>query len=299
MSTNRYFQIEEQKLLLEAERITIFTKHNPTIGSYREAILRKYIRQFIPGGLKISTGFVAKNDNSSDLTEGQSRQIDLLIYNQETYQPLLSDENFVVIRPESLVGAIEVKSNLTFYKTYKPNNSKQTDQSFPLGGGHSPAYTWSGTLIDALKNIKACADAYSPRKNGYFSGVISYQSDFSMRNFYAALDNNEIQKQLDITHLRQLPTTICTIGKGIIILSTLDIFESGKQYHNEYESYFNLCEACEDSTQWSLQFFSTFLHNQTGFTHSGKPADSMGLFHASSNKIKIWSHHFDLNSDNM
>ena len=73
MSSKRYFQIGENKLRLEAERITIFTQHNPTIGGCREAILRKYIRQFVPGGLKIGAGFVLRNDNSFNLVKGQSR----------------------------------------------------------------------------------------------------------------------------------------------------------------------------------------------------------------------------------
>lgn len=299
MSTNRYFQIEQQKLLLEAERIAIFTKHNPTIGSYRETVLRKYISQFVPGGLKIGTGFISKNNNASDLTKGQSRQIDLLVYDQKTHQPLLEADDFVVIRPESLVGVIEVKSNLTFYKTCKPKDSTEVDRNFPLGGGYSPAYRWSGTLIDALKNVKASADTYNPRKKGYFSGVISYQSEFSMNNFYHALDNNEIQAQLGINHLRQLPGYICVIGKEVAALSTHDIFENFNQYRNEHESFFNLVTACEGSEQWPLQFFSTALHNQAGLTHSEKTADSEGLFDASGSRIKFWSHHFDLDSDDM
>jgi hypothetical protein len=299
MSTNRYFQIEEQKLLLEAEKIALFTNHNPTIGSYREAVLRRYIRQFVPGGLKIGSGFVSRNENAIDLTEGQSRQIDVLIYNDSNYQPILEAEDFVVIRPESLMGVIEVKSNLTFYKNYKANNSHKIDDKYPLGGGGSPAYRWSGTMVEALKNIQACSEAYKPRKTGYFSGVLAYQSEFNMHNLYHALDNNELQEQLGINHLRQLPSAICTIGKSITMLSMHDVFDPGEQYHNEYESFFNAVEVSEGDEQWPLQFFSTFAHNQIGYTHSGKEADSNGLFSASNNNIKIWRHHFDLNSDDM
>lgn len=300
MSTNRYFQLEEASLISDAEKIKIFTKHNPTIGSYRETILRKFISKFIPGGVKINTGFVSRNNNSSDLTEGQSKQIDLLIYNLNNYQPLLDTADFVVIRPESLIGAIEVKSNLTFFKSYKPNKSEKTDEKFPFGGHFEQAYRWSGTLIDALENIKACSDAYfSSSSKGYFSGILSYETNFLMSNFYDALDNNEIQHQLGINHLKQLPIAICIISKAIVVLSTHDMFEKERDHSSKFESFFNLIEATDDSKQFPLQFFITYIHNQTGFTYSERVPDTQGLYDPSGNHIRMWSHHFDLCSEDM
>jgi len=65
------------------------------------------------------------------------------------------------------------------------------------------------------------------------------------------------------------------------------MFYSVIQHPNDYESYFNLMEVCEDNEQVPLQFFSTFPHNQTRFTHSNKPADSDGFFNISASKVKV------------
>ena len=88
MSVNRFYQIEQEQLLLEAEKVSLFTKHNPTIGSYREAILRDYIRKFIPPSLSIKSGFVATTSTQESLLENTSRQIDVLVYDNDQYLSL-------------------------------------------------------------------------------------------------------------------------------------------------------------------------------------------------------------------
>jgi len=202
MSTSSFYKIEQQRLFLEAEKISLFTKHAPTIGSYREEILRDYIKKIVPSSLNVTSGFVSSNKNHKDLKEGQSRQIDVLIYNSDSYVPLLETGDVSVIRPESLLGCVEIKSTLSFYKQKRPNKSKETNDKFPLGGGYQSAYRWAGSLVDSLINIKDCADACKSRKEAYFSGVFAFSSTFEIRRFYEALDSGDIQKQLQITNYK-------------------------------------------------------------------------------------------------
>jgi hypothetical protein len=91
-------------------------------GRYKEAILKKIIRQYLPSNLEIGTGFIVSN---SDHINGQrgiiSNQLDLLIYEGKT--PVIFREGDFVILTESAVrGVIEVKSKMTNYAA-DPNSN--------------------------------------------------------------------------------------------------------------------------------------------------------------------------------
>ncbi|HCH4004135.1 hypothetical protein HJ027_17310 [Vibrio parahaemolyticus] len=294
MSSSQFYRIEQEKLVLEADKISLFTKHAPTIGTYREEVLRDYIKSIIPRSLKVTSGFVSSNQNHQNLKEEQSRQIDVLIYDADSHVPLLETGSMSVIRPDALVGCIEVKSTLTFYKKKKPHNSKETDDEYPLGGGWRCAYRWAGTLIDSLINIKDCADACKSRKEWYFSGILAFSSTFEIVRLFEALDNCEIQRQLGINHLNQLPIAICILSKATALFFDVDIFGGVNQYVNEYESYCNVFEASEGYEEYPFQFFSVQAYNQIGYTYSKRKADENGLFSAIGSTAKIWSKHFEL-----
>lgn len=299
MSASKFYKLEQQRLFLEAEKISLFTNHGPTIGAYREGVLRDYIKRFMPSSLKVTSGFVSVNKNHADLIEGQSRQVDILICDTDQYVPLLEVDGFSVIRPESLRGCVEVKSSLTFYKNRNPEGSIETSDAYPLGGGYTTAYRWAGTLVDALENIKHCADACESRKTeGYFSSILAFDSTFETRKIYEALDSGSLQKQLGINHLRQLPISICVLSKFITFFFEIDMFESGKQYPIEHETFYNEMTAVKGSEEYPLQFFSAYLYNQVGYSHSKRPAESEGI-HAGIGRVGIWSHHFDLCSGDL
>jgi len=92
-------------------------------GRYKEAILKKIIRQYLPTNLEIGTGFIVSN---SDYIYGQrgeiSNQLDLIIYEGRT--PVIFREGDFVILTESAVrGVIEVKSKLTNYSAAPDSNA--------------------------------------------------------------------------------------------------------------------------------------------------------------------------------
>ena len=47
MSVREYYYIEEQHLINEARKIALFTKHPPTLGEFREDLLKEYLSKFI------------------------------------------------------------------------------------------------------------------------------------------------------------------------------------------------------------------------------------------------------------
>jgi len=86
--------------------INSFTRHSPTIGEWREYILREIIRQHTPKRFSVSSGFIYKDESNV------SPQIDILIYDSTSFGPLFEFGGIVVVRPESAVCAIEIKSKL-------------------------------------------------------------------------------------------------------------------------------------------------------------------------------------------
>lgn len=92
-------------------------------GRYKEAILRRLIRQYLPSNLEIGTGFIVSNsDHINGQNEIVSNQIDLIIYEGKT--PVIFREGDFVILTESAVrGVIEVKSNLTNYSADENTNA--------------------------------------------------------------------------------------------------------------------------------------------------------------------------------
>jgi hypothetical protein len=87
----------------------IGAKHWLSVGHYKESLIRSVLAPKLPRKFEVGTGFVA------DPRKGErvlSRQIDLLIWNSADFSPLFRDGEFVIVPPEALAAAIEVKSTL-------------------------------------------------------------------------------------------------------------------------------------------------------------------------------------------
>ena len=92
-----------------------------SVGSYKEAILRKSILQFLPSNLKIGTGFIVSN---SDHIHGRngiiSTQLDIIIYDDKS--PVVFKEgDFVIVTENSVRAVIEVKTKVINYSNALPN----------------------------------------------------------------------------------------------------------------------------------------------------------------------------------
>lgn len=98
--------------------------HYPSIGKYKENLLIKIIREYLPDKYKVGSGFVLFVHEATDerafkkgfdyLNMGSytvSKQCDILIYDASTIPVVFKDDDFVVLRPESVKAVIEVKSN--------------------------------------------------------------------------------------------------------------------------------------------------------------------------------------------
>jgi hypothetical protein len=113
-----------------AARLNILAKvigdvHHPSLGNYKERLLASTIRDHIPSGFRVGTGFVLfpkerppgaqaapgyDELNQSDFEV--SGQCDILVYDAATFPTVFRDGDFVVLRPESVCAVIEVKGAL-------------------------------------------------------------------------------------------------------------------------------------------------------------------------------------------
>ena len=104
----------------------IGTSHESSVGSYKESLLRDVISKFIPKRYSVGHGFVvftresALNDKTSDnmdlwnLKEHYvSKQLDIIVYDDYNFPPLLQDKDFIVLRPEAVRSVVEVKGYIS------------------------------------------------------------------------------------------------------------------------------------------------------------------------------------------
>jgi hypothetical protein len=110
-------------------RVSILEKliggaHYPSIGSYKEQLLIKALRDYLPRRIEVATGFVLflRDPEQNEMHEhfdklnqsafDVSKQCDLIVFDSSEYAPLFRDEGFVVVRPEAVLAIIEVKGSL-------------------------------------------------------------------------------------------------------------------------------------------------------------------------------------------
>ena len=298
MSVSEFYRCEQQKLLLEFDEIALFTSHPTLLGTYREHILRDYIRRFTPAAVDIKTGFVCDYIGAAQdqMFSQQTRQIDCLVIDNQRYTPFLQAKDYVIVPPEAMIAAIEVKSTLSLYKSRPSGSTQEPKNAYPLVD-HDGAFRWAGTLVDALENVISINRACVRIKKHSFSGIFAYTCEFDLKKLYNALDDGLIE-QLQVKHLVELPEVICVPGNALVALLPTDMFDASDHF-NPNMSYFNLYGAVAGDEAQPLQLFTTWYHNSVKYRLSGQFPHGQGLFTGGSGLAKTFSHHFELNSDGL
>ena len=127
------FHTKEAEALLakfrQIENIIGSRTHSPTDGAHCEALLREYLRGIMPKTYSVDTGFLYDCQRTS-------RQIDILIHDESKLRPLYKFDECVIIHPDSLVAAIEVKKKLTKARLKEAVDALERDYSvaFDLSG---------------------------------------------------------------------------------------------------------------------------------------------------------------------
>ncbi len=127
--------------------------HRGEEGRYKESILKKMIRDYLPHHLSIGSWFVVSNNRGQTHI---SKQIDILIYDN-SYPVVFRDEDFVIITQDMVKAIIEVKSKINF--------------------------SWNNWLKNIVNNLKRLEDfeilKEGIRENSVFSWIFAYEKEMN------------------------------------------------------------------------------------------------------------------------
>jgi hypothetical protein len=85
-------------------RVRHLVRHWQTDGEWKESVVRSFLRRHLPRTVEVGRGFVVSQ-------RGPSTQVDVLLF--DTTKPVLfRDGDLVVVTPDAVVGAIEVKTGV-------------------------------------------------------------------------------------------------------------------------------------------------------------------------------------------
>lgn len=99
----RYLSSISNEIKNQSDRINYVISHGQTVGNYREQLFISVLRKYVPKKFHVATGFI----------EGSTKQIDILIYDQHNYIPVFREDDLVVVKKESVVAVIKIKTTLT------------------------------------------------------------------------------------------------------------------------------------------------------------------------------------------
>lgn len=131
----------------------LLSKANQKSGEYHEEILRNSLRNFLPNRFSVKTGYIYLDDQK------HSKQIDILVIDENCpFTYLLQDRDFVIVRPEAVVAAIEVKTQLKereFQDSFENIFLAKRLKSQSLGGlhGHMMGFVFGYSSNVNLDNV--------------------------------------------------------------------------------------------------------------------------------------------------
>jgi len=103
-----YFSGIAQELIGKIDRVGCLVKRaNLKSGEYHEEIIRHFLRGFMTKRYTLKTGYIYLD------AETTSRQIDILLIDEHVpFTYMFQEGDFVVVRPEPVIAAIEIKTRL-------------------------------------------------------------------------------------------------------------------------------------------------------------------------------------------
>ncbi len=137
--------------------------HRPSEGTFCEDLLRAFLRETLPKRFGVDTGFILGTKTSVPWRTGKkpewhqkevtaSPQIDVIVHDIIEYSPVLRSGEFVIVLPDAVRAAIEVKKTLT-----------------------------SGSLERALQNLAVTRDflwkSRCPISHRFFTGLFTFDAD--------------------------------------------------------------------------------------------------------------------------
>ena len=105
-SINKEFELIKDRV---DNLIDIDANHHGENGAYKEAILRKMIKRFLPKNISIGTGFIVTETGHN--TYSRTTQVDIILYDNN-YPLLFNEGDFIITTPKNVKAIIEVKTTI-------------------------------------------------------------------------------------------------------------------------------------------------------------------------------------------
>lgn len=97
---------QELKSRSDRVRNLIGNAHWLSDGHHKEDILRQFLVRHLPARLRVTRGFM----RSSEVTDGVSREIDVMISDSESELPWFAEGGLIIAPPSSVLAQIHVKT---------------------------------------------------------------------------------------------------------------------------------------------------------------------------------------------
>lgn len=103
MRFKTHFNLIARQMQADFDKVAVAMSHAPSIGTARENALGSFLRQYLPSRFGVTSGFLV------DSTEEQSKQLDIIIYDEPNTPTFFRDEHTRILPVESAYAVIEVK----------------------------------------------------------------------------------------------------------------------------------------------------------------------------------------------
>jgi len=191
------------KLYSELEDSKLYG-HSGDKGEFREQIISKLLRQFLPSCYGLKSGEVFSQDGES------SKQIDIVIYDTVYSHVLFKDKSNSLFPCESVYGEIEVKSNLS-----SDELDKSIDNIASLKNLKREESTFQD--ITPFYNLALSPESFrfpKEKRNPYL-GVIYGYNGISYETLMKTID-----KKMETTKRELMPDLIFNQNKKYMIVKT-------------------------------------------------------------------------------
>ena len=196
----KYHLSVTEELYSIKDRIRSLVPHWATDGEYKEVALRSVLRRHLPESVIVGRGFVVGPHSSST-------QIDVLVVNANK-PTLFKDGDLLIVTPDSVVGAIEVKTKLRSGIEFKDTITKLTkieEMCRDITGRDS---VWTGLFVfegekrQQEKILRAAGASYKDIKR--VINCISSGRKVFVRHWARGADVNSVERG-PVWHSYELP----------------------------------------------------------------------------------------------
>ncbi len=224
---NGYYLSIAEEIRSKINRLqNLIPKSNLASGEYNEEIVRNSLRNFLPDRFTVKRGYIYYDENSV------SQQTDIVVIDEnESFSYIFKDRDLVVVRPESVMAVVEVKTTLNI-------------------NGFQDSFL---NIFNTKLLKKKALGVYGH----IFGAVIGFRADVQDLND-RVLDN--WFKKIDVSNLEEShpilwPDAFLFFDEGMLLFN-----DHNKVFDNEREYYYKLFRNNKQpDIAWQLALFITFI----------------------------------------